>query len=69
MPLALVPLLPPRDPLVLVDTFAPRLLFSTELGREVEEADVAYLEGFLADAGLSKKEVSVVLGKLVSWVL
>ena len=54
---------------MLVDTFAPRLLFSTEFGREVEEADVAYLEGFLADAGLSKKEVSVVLGKLVSWVL
>ena len=53
---------------MLVDTFVPRLLLSTELGREVEEADVAYLEGFLADAGLSKNEVSVVLGRLVSWV-
>ena len=54
---------------MLVETFVPRLLFNTELGREVEEADVAYLEGFLADAGLSKNEVSVVLGNLVSWVL
>ena len=54
---------------MLVETFVPRLLFNTELGREVEEADVAFLEGFLADAGLSKNEVSVVLGNLVSWVL
>ena len=49
-----------------VDAFVPRLLFSFEVGREAEEAEVAYLEGFLADAGLSKNEVSVVLQKVVS---
>lgn len=41
-------------------TTLPRLL-SPELGREVEAAEVAYFGSFLADAGLSKKEVSVVL--------
>lgn len=52
---------------MLADTFVPRLLLIPEVGREVEEADVACLGGFLADAGLSKNEVSVVLRILVSW--
>lgn len=60
MPLDLVPLLSPRPPLVPVFAFVPRLL-SPELGRELEEAGAAYFDAFLADAGLSKKEVSVVL--------
>lgn len=65
MPLALVPLVSPRPPLVPAILLAPRL-FSPELGREVEEPEVAYFEVFLADAGFSKNEVSVVLAKCLS---
>lgn len=62
IPLALVGLPSPRPPLAPVDALAPRLL-STELGREVEEVGAVYFDGFFADVGLSKKEVSVVLEK------
>lgn len=62
MPLALVPLLSPRPPLVLPTILPPRLL-SPELGREVEEAEAAFFDGFFVDGGLSKKEVSVVLSR------
>ena len=65
IPLALVPLLLPRPPLV-ADAFVPRLLVIPEVGRAVAEAELVFFKGFLADAGLSKKEVSVVLSRLIS---
>lgn len=67
MPLALVPLPWPRPARLLVAAFVPRL-FSAELGREVDEVEGAFFEDFLADAGLSKNDVSVVLSVAVSWV-
>lgn len=60
IPLALVPLVLPRAPLVPFTVLPPRLL-SPELGRDAEEVDAEYFGGFLADAGLSKNEVSEVL--------
>ena len=66
IPLARVSLLPPRPPLIPGFTLAPRWL-SAELGREENDAGPANLDAFFAEAGLSKKEVSVVLEKPISW--